>query len=222
MRNARSVRKRLKRPVVLQALHRLYPRSCSPLPAVLQPVPEAVLLCLMVRANLNHLPQQKHVKKLTKMLKTAKMAPILAPDPRVRMRIHLLRLTRKLMKIHLSLVAPAKENLLAHLWVKAKQCPVVVLAVVNSRCRVAKKVEFLCARHPAFLPLPVEPLHTTMIISERCTTVLPLISNAYWIRWRKRLPVSSWRLSVFENSTTLPRIFPTETFMRVYQSELIE
>lgn len=75
------------------------------------------------------------------------------------MRIHLLRLTRKLMKIHLSLVAPAKENLLAHLWVKAKQCPVVVLAVVNSRCRVAKKVEFLCARHPAFLPLPVEPLH---------------------------------------------------------------
>ena len=215
MRNARSVRKRPKQLVVLQALHRPYPRSCSPLPAVPPPVLVVVLLCLMARVNQNHLQRQKHVRKLTKMLKTAKTVRVLVLDLKVKMRILLLRLTRKLMKIHLSLVEVAKENLLAPLWVKAMQCPVVEPAVVNSRCRVVKKVEFLYARHPEFLPLPVEPLHTTMIISERCTTVLQLISSVYWIRWLKKLPVSSWRLSVSENSTTLPRIFPTGTCMKV-------
>lgn len=36
-------------------------------------------------------------------------------------------------------------------------------------------------------------------------------------KWRKKLLVSSWRMSVFENSTMLPKIFPTGTCMRVYR-----
>lgn len=170
-----------------------------------------------VRANQIRLPQQKQGRKPTKMLKKAKTVTVLAPDPKVRKKMLLPRLTQKLMKIHLSLVEAAKENLPAHLWVKEKQCRAVAPEVANSRCPVAKKVEFLCARRQVFPILPVEPLNMTMIISERCTTVLPLISSVYWKRWRKKLLVSSWRMSVFENSTMLPKIFPTGTCMRVYR-----
>ena len=151
------------------------------------------------------------------MLKKAKTVTVLDPDPMVRKKMLLPRLTQKLMKIHLSLVEAAKENLPAHLWGKEKQCRAVAPEVANSRYPVAKKVEFLCARRQVFPILPVEPLNMTTIISERCTTVLPLISSAYWKKWRKKLLVSSWRMSVFENSTMLPKIFPTGTCMRVYR-----
>ena len=215
MKNVRNVRKRPKQPVVHQALPRHFPKCCSPLPVALLSVQAAVLLCLKVRANRIRLPQQKQGRKPTKMLKKAKTVTVLAPDPKVRKKMLLPRLTQKLMKIHLSLVEAAKENLPAHLWVKEKQCRAVAPEVANSRCPVAKKVEFLCARRQVFPILPVEPLNMTTIISERCTTVLQLISSVYWIRWLKKLPVSSWRLSVFENSTMLPRIFPTGTCMKV-------
>lgn len=122
----------------------------------------------------------KQGRKPTKMLKKAKTVTVLDPDPMVRKKMLLPRLTQKLMKIHLSLVEAAKENLPAHLWVKEKQCRAVAPEVANSRYPVAKKVEFLCARRQVFPILPVEPLNMTTIISERCTTVLPLISSAYW------------------------------------------
>ena len=119
MKNVRSVRKKPKQPVVHQALPGgwgLYLKT--------EDLAKMGQLFLQ-KGNWNgkQILPEEWVKEASacqvpslpagmkpEMLKKAKTVTVLDPDPKVRKKMLLPRLTQKLMKIHLSLVEAAKEN----------------------------------------------------------------------------------------------------------------
>ena len=74
-----------------------------------------------------------------------------------------------------------------------------VPAPESSKSRNPKKEEFRTNRQTASVPLSAVPSRKIPSISANNMTVLPRISNGFWITWQKKLPARSWRANAYGN-----------------------